>query len=110
VKNFLFIVLFILLPLQSVVGATQKVSHHNVLTATVAHEHSHDAHEHSDHDPSNSHCSVEDLCHSHGASVVSHVSVATLNAGDAVLISTIIKRFPSSLPERIDRPQWSPAV
>jgi hypothetical protein len=110
VKNFLFIVLFILLPLQAVVGATQKVSHHSVLTAAVAHEHSHDGHEHSNHDPSNTHCSVEDLCHSHGASVVSHVLVATLNAGETVLISTILERLPSSPPERIDRPQWWPAV
>jgi hypothetical protein len=112
VKRFVLLFLLVLLPLQAVIGATQKISHHSVQTVAMAHEHSHaeaDAHDDDD-DAASTHCAVEDLCHSHGASVVSQTQLAIFKASSAVLANFSPQKIPSALPERIERPQWSSAV
>jgi hypothetical protein len=110
VKSLILLFLLVLIPLQAVIGAAQKISHHSVKISAVEHEHSSPDHDEHDHDASTTHCAVEDLCHSHGASVVSQPQIAAFNTCGADLINFSPQKIPSSLPSQIERPQWSPAV
>ncbi len=55
-------------------------------------------------------CAADDCCHSHGASIACEiVRLTTTHCGHA-LATNRTQKLPSSAPNRIERPQWIPAV